>query len=195
MAWSSRTRIDIGRVEQEEEVSLVVEFMSKQEEELKHDLQALLVSSSNPLVFHSSSLEETHTLGKALATFLSGEKAPSLCLFKGEFGAGKTTLIKSIISHMGDTPSEAIASPTFQYVALYPTRRGKMVAHFDLWRLESSEQFEHLGLFDILSSSLSLIEWPEKLQELSQKEALVVELESTSEQKRRGTLRIGGRRR
>lgn len=113
--------------------------------------------------YRSKSLGDTERLGKTLASSLYKREPPCIIFLEGPFGAGKTTLLKSLISELASIRPESIASPTFQYVALYEGKEGIPLAHFDLWRLPSSESFFSLGLEDIVFSSLSFIEWPEKL--------------------------------
>jgi len=74
-------------------------------------------------------------------------------------GSGKTTLIKAAVKRLGT--SDSISSPTFSIVNTYQTKGG-MVHHFDLYRLNTTQELVDLG-FDIYldSNSLVLIEWPE----------------------------------
>ncbi len=79
--------------------------------------------------------------------------------FEGTLGAGKTTFIKHLIKKLGC--NEVVTSPTFNYVNIYHAHH-VVVQHFDLYRLESSFEFEELGLHESIGlvGTLSLIEWP-----------------------------------
>jgi len=134
--------------------------------------------------YRSKSLHETEQLGKALALSLQKRANPCLSFLEGPFGAGKTTLIKAIISELASLRQEAIASPTFQYVTLYQGRETFPIAHFDLWRLSSEDSFFSLGLDDIASSSLSFIEWPEKLGKSSPEPTLIIRIQAPKEEER-----------
>ncbi len=90
--------------------------------------------------------------------------------FTGFLGAGKTTLIKEFIAQLGVT--DEVTSPTFAYVNTYAAPEGVRVHHFDLYRVESIEQFQDLGFDEYLrdSNGICLIEWPEVIAQLLQDE-------------------------
>ena len=85
---------------------------------------------------------------------------PSILLFTGPLGAGKTTLIKELLSSY--TLAEPITSPTFTYVNLYHDISGITFHHFDLYRLLSLEEFIAAGFHELLldETSHSFVEWP-----------------------------------
>ena len=79
--------------------------------------------------------------------------------FKGAIGAGKTTLIKSLLKHMGS--DDRVHSPSFSLVNEYSTSLGA-VYHFDLYRIEDASEIWDIGFEDYLTSGAWLfIEWPE----------------------------------
>jgi len=86
--------------------------------------------------------------------------------FRGALGAGKTTLIQSILEASG--VSDPAPSPTYSYVHTYTTRRGETIYHFDLYRISSIEEFCDAGFHDYLYApgSWALIEWPEVIMDL-----------------------------
>ena len=90
-------------------------------------------------------------------------------LFFGTLGAGKTTLIKRLIAALGS--EEIVTSPTFNYINLYQGDNVK-IQHFDLYRLNSWEEVESLGLHEQMGAenSISLIEWPGIAHDFFQKE-------------------------
>ena len=82
-----------------------------------------------------------------------------LVYLRGDLGAGKTTLVKGIIKKLGYTG--AVTSPTYTLVETYSFEDFD-VYHFDLYRLQSAEELEFLGLRDMLSPPvLALVEWPD----------------------------------
>ena len=86
-------------------------------------------------------------------------------LLKGEMGVGKTTLVKQIVSQLG--VEAAVASPTFSIVNQYGNEEGKIVYHFDLYRLKNESEAFDIGLEEYIDSGeVCLIEWPEKLERL-----------------------------
>jgi tRNA threonylcarbamoyladenosine biosynthesis protein TsaE len=81
--------------------------------------------------------------------------------FDGPLGAGKTTLIQSILYAAGVT--EPIVSPTFTYVNVYKNLLNQTFYHFDLYRIQSLEEFHMAGFDEYLyaTNSWALIEWPD----------------------------------
>ena len=80
--------------------------------------------------------------------------------FNGPLGAGKTTLIKALCTHLG--VADGMASPSFSIVNEYRTRNGEAVYHFDLYRLNKAEELEGIGFTEYLDSGrYCFVEWPE----------------------------------
>ncbi len=80
-------------------------------------------------------------------------------LFEAPMGSGKTTLIKAICKQLGIT--QEITSPTFSLVNEYYGDLND-VMHFDLYRMEDSEQLYNIGFEDyLLKNVFQLIEWPQ----------------------------------
>ena len=88
-------------------------------------------------------------------------KKPGLILLSGPMGAGKTQLVRWILQELG---SREGASPTFNIHHRYQTPQ-MWVDHFDLYRLQSDQELESTGFWDILSESdnLAIIEWADRL--------------------------------
>lgn len=105
--------------------------------------------------FELKNLDETILLGKKIAHLLNNGDVVFLV---GDLGAGKTTLVQSIV---GEYNLHA-KSPTFSLVNLYVGK--KTFSHIDLYRLESYEEALGIGIEDILADeTIKLIEWPEIL--------------------------------
>jgi len=84
----------------------------------------------------------------------------SVLLFRGQIGAGKTTLIKAIARGLGvDSPT---SSPTYALVHNYQGRRGP-VYHVDCYRLGSPEEAGGIDWEGMLAEGDAiLVEWPER---------------------------------
>ncbi|MBX9924426.1 MAG: tRNA (adenosine(37)-N6)-threonylcarbamoyltransferase complex ATPase subunit type 1 TsaE [Rhabdochlamydiaceae bacterium] len=119
---------------------------------------------TGPLIFLTTSAEETQKAGREIAVLL---KPGDVVCLTGELGAGKTTLIKGIAEKLGGINPLEVTSPTFTYLHTYPG--SPPLHHFDLYRLASSEQFLSLGFTEFFGAGgICCIEWPEKIpQELS----------------------------
>lgn len=105
-----------------------------------------------------NSLQVTEKIGWTIAEAL---KPQDVITLTGDLGVGKTELARAIIRGLIGK-NETVPSPTFTLVQTYETTRG-LLSHFDLYRLNSSDELEELGFDEILFSHMIIIEWPEKL--------------------------------
>ena len=122
-------------------------------------------------------MERTYLLSEidAVAKELLQESRSKTILFYGEMGAGKTTLIKSILNALGAEDSGS--SPTFSLVNVYETENGT-VNHFDFYRIRDESEAWDLGFEEYLDSDAwNLIEWPEKIRNFIEEEHQKVEIE------------------
>jgi len=112
---------------------------------------------SEPQIFDCHTLSDTERVGNLIAAALP---FPACVYLRGDLGAGKTTLCKSIIRGLGYEGS--VTSPTYNLIQEYPVAKG-MVYHLDLYRLQEPDELEYLALADIFSNeSVLLVEWPDK---------------------------------
>lgn len=103
-------------------------------------------------------------------------------VFRGEIGAGKTTLIKQICLQLGVT--EAVVSPTFGLVNSYAGGEGQ-VHHFDWYRIKHEEEAIEIGWEEYLDSGdWLLVEWPEKIENLMPDELIDIQIEVQPEGQR-----------
>jgi len=102
----------------------------------------------------------TAALGEALVPLAAQFRVVHL---SGELGAGKTAMVRGFLRAAGVTGR--VRSPTFTLVETYDTSVGP-VYHFDLYRLESPEELEYLGVRDFVASvgngGCLFFEWPER---------------------------------
>ncbi|MBL4806722.1 MAG: tRNA (adenosine(37)-N6)-threonylcarbamoyltransferase complex ATPase subunit type 1 TsaE [Rhodobacteraceae bacterium] len=104
---------------------------------------------------------------------LAGQIAPYLCaadvlLLSGDIGAGKTHFARSLI-HARQEPLgllEDVPSPTFTLVQTYPLDNVE-IWHADLYRLSDVSEIIELGLQDAFQDSICLIEWPDRLADMT----------------------------
>ncbi len=108
-----------------------------------------------------------------------------LVLLDGELGAGKTTLTKGLAEGLG--VSGYVNSPTFTLVNQYQGRLP--VYHLDCYRLESGREALDFGIEEYLyGDGVTIIEWPERIQEILPKEFIRIKLGYLTETKR--TIRL-----
>ncbi len=99
----------------------------------------------------------TTRLGAAVARLL---RAGDAVLLTGDLGAGKSTLARGLVRAL-TTPDEDVPSPTFTLVQHYEARPN--LAHFDLYRLQSPEEADELGLEEAMDEGAIVVEWPQRL--------------------------------
>ncbi|WP_224482748.1 tRNA (adenosine(37)-N6)-threonylcarbamoyltransferase complex ATPase subunit type 1 TsaE [Robertkochia aurantiaca] len=115
-------------------------------------------------------LNETEKVAKHILN----KSENKLIAFKGNLGAGKTTLIKAIVKNLGS--DDVVSSPTFSLVNEYAGKDGP-IYHFDLYRLEDIEEAYAIGLDEYLDSGAwCLIEWPERIMEVLPENVTFVEI-------------------
>ena len=121
---------------------------------------------------HIDSLDE---LPHAAAAVINALEGRSVVVFRGEMGAGKTTLIREIVARLG--ADDTVTSPTFAIVNQYTTREGKNIYHFDFYRINRLEEAYDFGYEEYFySGDLCLVEWPEKIEELLPEEVMTVRI-------------------
>lgn len=87
-----------------------------------------------------------------------------VCLFYGNMGAGKTTLITRICKYLQAEGN--LSSPTFTLVNEYRMSNGDPVYHIDLYRVNSILEALDAGIEEYLySGCICLVEWPELIAE------------------------------
>ena len=88
-----------------------------------------------------------------------------IILISGEMGAGKTTLIKQVLSDLNVIDN--VSSPTFSIINEYKTKSKDVVYHMDLFRINQTEELEGIGFFEYLESgNLCFIEWGEIIEKM-----------------------------
>jgi tRNA threonylcarbamoyladenosine biosynthesis protein TsaE len=128
-----------------------------------------------------NSLSETQLLGEKIARLL---RPQDVIFLKGELGAGKTTLARSIITAL-NPHIISVPSPTFSLVQIYEISQGNLW-HFDLYRIKHIEEVFELAIEEAFSSGISLIEWPERLEGLRLPSSLLeVTLENVQQTEKR----------
>ena len=103
-----------------------------------------------------------------LANKVSKKLKPGDIIFLyGEMGVGKTTFIRYLINKLqkeNNLEQTEITSPTFNLLNEYQINKVK-IDHYDLFRIKSVDEVKNLGLFEDSLNSITLIEWPEIIEE------------------------------
>ncbi|MEQ1813589.1 MAG: tRNA (adenosine(37)-N6)-threonylcarbamoyltransferase complex ATPase subunit type 1 TsaE [Candidatus Nitrotoga sp.] len=100
---------------------------------------------------------------ESFAAQLSACIRPGMVIYLiGDLGAGKTTLVRALLNALGY--SGRVKSPTYTLLEHYEIG-GLHLRHFDLYRFNSSDEWEQAGFHDEFDRrNICLIEWPEKAQ-------------------------------
>ncbi|MDF1731963.1 MAG: tRNA (adenosine(37)-N6)-threonylcarbamoyltransferase complex ATPase subunit type 1 TsaE [Minwuia sp.] len=124
------------------------------------------------------SMQATQALGQRLSDALQVGDA---LLLSGDLGAGKTELARAIIRARAGQAID-VPSPTFNLVIPYEFR-DLLITHFDLYRLEGADDVIELGFQDALDDGSVIVEWPDRLGDLTPPEALRIDLTAVSDRR------------
>ncbi len=116
----------------------------------------------------SHSPEETEQLGEQLGRTL---RPGSVVAYRGDLGMGKTAFTRGLARGLGCTCR--VTSPTFTIVNEYS---GALpLFHFDMYRLDSSDDLFDIGWEDYLSrGGVCAVEWSERVEDALPEDALWV---------------------
>ena len=115
------------------------------------------------------------TINETARQFIKQIGDGTVFAFNGSMGAGKTTFIKAICEELGVT--ETVNSPTFSIVNEYETEDGRIIYHFDCYRINKMEEALEIGVEEYLySGKLCLIEWSENIASLLPDSVVNVEI-------------------
>jgi tRNA threonylcarbamoyladenosine biosynthesis protein TsaE len=132
--------------------------------------------------FVTESERETEELGRKLAAYLR----PNMVLaLYGGLGAGKTAFVRGLASGMGI--KARVSSPTFTIVNEY---QGKIpLFHFDMYRLNSSEELFGIGFEDYLGrGGVLAVEWSENVEDAFDSDAVRIKISPRGEASREITI-------
>lgn len=123
------------------------------------------------------------SLGEVAQKIIEFAKPEKIWLFRGEMGAGKTTLIKAIAQELSVV--DTVASPTFSIVNEYHTLSDEIIFHFDFYRIKNLEEARDIGFEEYLESGhYCFIEWFEKVDPLLPDKGLLVSIDGFENQSR-----------
>ena len=94
-------------------------------------------------------------------------KPGSIVFLYGEIGVGKTTFIRYLINQFQKNNKlkiSEVTSPTFNILNEYQINNIR-INHYDLFRLKSNEELKNLNIFTDSSSVITIIEWPQIIDE------------------------------
>ncbi len=123
------------------------------------------------------SLSELNVIAEKFLRLMRDNK---VFAFFGPMGVGKTTFIKALCNELGVV--EIVTSPTFALINEYQTGNGKIIYHFDFYRIEKIEEVFDFGYEDYFySGNYCFIEWPDKIAEILPKDVVFVQMKENKD--------------
>lgn len=108
-------------------------------------------------IINVTSVSQTQNMARALGAAV---KSGDFIILTGDLGAGKTYFTQGLAAGLG--VAEAVTSPTYTIINIYQGRLP--LYHFDLYRLNQSEELEAVGYEDygFDGSGVVVAEWGDK---------------------------------
>ena len=126
-------------------------------------------------IITSKSAEETIKTGIEVGKKL---KPGDIIALKGTLAAGKTTITKGIAISLGI--NDEVTSPTYTIISEY---KGTLpLYHMDMYRIGSIEEFELLGVDEMLfGDGISIIEWSERIEEYLPENHIIIDIQRNND--------------
>ena len=106
----------------------------------------------------------TKELAKKFTKYLKGGE---FVFLYGEMGVGKTTFVKHLVNEYqkkNNLNQTEITSPTFSLLNEYQVKDIR-IKHYDLFRINGKEDINNLNIFEKDSKLITLIEWPQLIDD------------------------------
>ena len=108
-------------------------------------------------------VEATHQMARLLAPLL---RSGDMLTLSGSLGSGKTAFARALIRLLSQDSLLDVPSPTFTLLQIYDTP-AMAVVHADLYRINDPDELEELGWEEAAQDALTLVEWPDRLGNLT----------------------------
>ncbi len=118
---------------------------------------------------------DTMNIAKELAKYM---QKGDIIVLTGELGAGKTKFTEGFASYFN--LQDEISSPTFNIVNEYKNDKAT-IYHFDVYRLEDSDEFYEIGGEEYFEKGICLIEWGELIEDVLPKELIIIKFEKNDD--------------
>ena len=122
----------------------------------------------------SNNTTDTLKLGQSLSKLLS---KGDIVVLSGELGSGKTKFVEGFLQNYG--LENEISSPTFNIVNEYSSS-DTYIYHFDVYRLEDSDEFYAIGGEEYFEKGICLIEWGELISDVLPKDYIHITIHKDS---------------
>ena len=121
------------------------------------------IATSNDKIILSTEKKTEELANKFIKKLRLGD----VVFLYGEVGVGKTTFIRYLVNGFqkeNNLKLTEVTSPTFNLLNEYEIKKIK-INHYDLFRLKSYDEIRNLDLFDDRFNSITLVEWPQIVNE------------------------------
>jgi tRNA threonylcarbamoyladenosine biosynthesis protein TsaE len=118
--------------------------------------------------FDISAENNTAKLAKKFTKYL---KKGDVVFMYGEIGVGKTTFVRHLINNFQNNNNlllSEVPSPTFNLLNEYEIK-DLIIQHYDLFRLKNADETKNIGLLENKTEVITLVEWPEKIENKQEK--------------------------
>lgn len=132
----------------------------------------------------SNSEEETKIFAK---TFAKDLKKGDVIVLSGDLGSGKTKFVEGILSYYG--MENEISSPTFTIVNEYRCDT-ENIYHFDVYRLENSDEFYAIGGEEYFQKGICFIEWGEIVEDILPKHYIKIKFSRNLDEENKREIEI-----
>ncbi|MEG2310656.1 MAG: tRNA (adenosine(37)-N6)-threonylcarbamoyltransferase complex ATPase subunit type 1 TsaE [Clostridia bacterium] len=132
-------------------------------------------------MYTTNNCSETIEFGKTLAKFLN---ICDVVVLNGKLGSGKTVLMSGIAKYFNILSQ--VSSPTFTIVNEYLTTDLINIYHFDVYRINSCDDFlDEIGT-EYFSTGICIIEWGNIIKDILPKNTVYIDIlkDDKDEQKR-----------
>jgi tRNA threonylcarbamoyladenosine biosynthesis protein TsaE len=133
------------------------------------------------MIIHSESVEQTRSLGAAIAKKATPGQVYALI---GALGAGKTEFVRGFALALN--PSAHVRSPSFTLMNIYETQKFP-IYHFDFYRLAKPGELVEIGFQEYINGNgVCLIEWADMFEkELPGEVTTIIRFTDEGETKRK----------
>ena len=118
--------------------------------------------------FISKNEQDTINFASTIASYL---QKGDIIVLSGDLGSGKTKFTQGILKYFN--LEDEISSPTFTIVNEYHKDETN-IYHFDVYRLEDSDEFYAIGGDEYLNNGICIIEWGEIIEDILPKEYIKI---------------------
>lgn len=119
----------------------------------------------------SNSIDDTYKISKIISKNLDKFNIINL---NGELGAGKTAFMQGVAKYF--KIEDQVSSPTFTIVNEYDLKDNKKIFHFDVYRLEDSDEFLECIGTDYFENGFCIFEWGNIIRDILPKSTLNIDI-------------------